>query len=232
MLLDQRAGGGRVSVATRNDRFSRLLQAILAEWHFLSEEDAASLDILLLERGLPVPPGMEQVIWLTPLPLGEEPHLEVPLSLTELYHLLERRFFPQPRHHIRLPLDLPVDLNVRGVWLVGRLLSISDRGARVSSPALLPKGERLNMDFKLDNYPLRLTAEVLYDIPAGDVAGRETPQAGLLFRPLRPALRLALRQFIERRFVETAASKVGIAMNDPCLSWLTLTQNPWRTLEP
>lgn len=231
MLLEQRTGGGgRVSVLTRNPKFNCLLQAILEDWHFITEADAASVEILLLERGLPVPAGAQQVIWLTPLPLETEPYLEVPLSLTELYHYLELQFFPQPRHHIRLPLDQPIDVNVRGVWLVGRLLSISDRGARIASPALLPKGEHLLLDVRLEGYSLRLTGEVLYDIPAGDVSGREQPQAGLLFRQLKPAVRTALRHFIERSFVERACKKSGIATSDPSLSWFNLVKNPWQEM--
>jgi hypothetical protein len=231
MLLEQRVGGGgRVSVVTRNPKFNRLLQAILEEWHFISESDAASVEIMLLERGLPMPAGAQQVVWLTPMPLDDEPHLEVPLSLTELYHHLEQRFFPQPRHHIRLPLDQPLDLNVRGVWLVGRMLSLSDRGARISSPAHLPRGERLQLDFQLERHSLRLTGEVLYEIPAGDIPGREQPQVGLLFRPPKPALRMALRHFIERSFVESACKNTGIAFSDPSVSWFNLVKNSWKEL--
>jgi hypothetical protein len=231
MLLEQRSGGGgRVSVLTRNQKFNLLLQTILEEWHFITGADAASVEILLLERGLPVPAGTQQVIWLTPMPLGAEPHLEVPLSLAELYHHLELLFFPQPRHHIRVQLDEPVDVNVRGVWLVGRLLSVSDRGARINCPALLPKREHLLLDLRLDGYPLRLTGEVLYEIPASEASGREQPQAGLLFKPPKPALRKALRHYIERRFVELACQKTGIAASDPSLSWFNLVRNPWGEL--
>lgn len=231
MLLEQRVGsGGRVSVVTRNPKFNRLLQTILEEWHFIGDADAAGVEILLLERGLPVPTGAQQVIWLTPMPLDADAYLEVPLSLTDLYHRLEQRFFVQPRHHIRLPLDLPLDLNLRGVWLVGRLLSISDRGARISSAAHLPRGEKLRLDFCLDRYPLRLAAEVLYEIPAGDSPGREQPQVGLLFKSPQPALRTALRQFIERSFVNQACAKIGVAASDPSLSWFNLVRNPWQDL--
>ena len=232
MLLERaRPGsGGQVTVMTRNQTFGRLLEAILGSWQLGAGAEAASSDVVLVERGLAAPQDARRVVWLSPMPLGAEPHLEVPLSLTELYHYLEKLFFPQPRHHIRLPLEQSVDLNVRGVWLVGRLLSVSDRGARIACPARLPRGESLQLDFKLDGYPLRLTAEVIYEVPAGDGSGREHPQAGLLFRPLRPVLRLALRHFIERTFVERACAQTGIAENDPGLSWLNLVPNPWVDL--
>jgi hypothetical protein len=110
------------------------------------------------------------------------------------------------------------------------MLSISDRGARIASPALLPKRERLLLDVRIGGYPLRLTGEVLYDIPAGDVPGRELPQAGLLLSSPKPALRKALRYFIERSLVEMACKKTGIAVNDPSLSWFNLVRNPWAGL--
>ena len=232
MLLERaRPGsGGQVTVTTRNRTFGRLLEAVLESWQLGAGADADSSDVVLVERGLAAPQDGRRVVWLTPMPLAAEPHLEVPLSLTELYHYLEKLFFPQPRRHIRLPLEQPVDLHVRGAWLVGRLLSVSDRGARVSCPAQLPRGESLQLDFKLDGYPLRLTAEVIYEIPAGDGSGRKHPQAGLLFRPLRPVLRLALCHFIERTFVKRACEQAGVAENDPGLSWLNLVANPWVDL--
>lgn len=232
MLLERlRPGaGGRVTVLTRNQTFGRLLEAILEAWHFGAGMEAGASDVVLVERGLAVPQAARRVVWLTPLPLEAEAYLEVPLSLTELYHYLEKLFFPQPRHHIRLPLNQMIDLHVHGVWLVGRLLSVSDRGARIACPALLPRGEALQLDFKLDGYPLRVSAEVIYDIPAGDGSGREHPQAGVIFRPLVPARRDALRHYIENCFVARACAQTGIAENDASLSWFKLVQNPWRAL--
>lgn len=232
MLLERArsVAGGQVTVLTRSPNFTRILEGILAEWHFRAAAAAVNNEVVLVERGLDAPQDAKRVVWLSPMPMAAEPYLEVPLSLTELYHYLEKQFFQQPRHHIRLPLDQPLDLNVRGVWLVARLRSISDRGARITCPVLLPRGESLQLDFKLEGYPLRLSAEVLYEIAPGDVSGREHPQAGLIFRPLRPAISVALRQFIEKSFVERACARTGIAGNDLSLSWFKLDPNPWGAL--
>lgn len=232
MLLEPRhpTGGRRIAVLTRNATVTLLLRSILEGWHYPVVDAAADCDLLLIERGLSVPVDVAHRVWLTPMPLAGEDCLEVPLSLVDLYFHLERRFFPAPRRHIRISLDQPVDLNVRGVWLVGRLLSLSERGARVSCPALLPRQEPVRLDFKLGGYPLRLTGESLYDIPAGDSSGREYPQAGLLFRSVRPALRQALRRFIERSHVERACAQVGVHPGNPSLSWFTLSENPWADL--
>ena len=231
MLLDRpRHDDGLVAVQTRNQTVTRLLEAVLAEWQLCaSDRDAAR--VVLVERGLPAPEGKEAV-WLTPLPMANQRHLELPLCLTELYHCLEQFYFPLPRRHIRLETLVPVDLNVRGVWLVGRLLSISDHGARVACPAVLPKGEALLLDFKLDNFPLRISGEVLYDIPPGDTERNRDPQAGLMFKPLPDQTRQALRHYIENCCLQRACSAIGTPPTDPALSWFKSVTSPWATLNP
>lgn len=230
MLFDRPTPeGGLVAVQTRNPIVNRLLEAVLDEWH-LGASVPADARVTLVERGLPAPAGQE-VIWLTPMPLGEQLHLELPLCLTELYHCLEQFFFPLPRRHIRLSTLVPVDLNVRSVWLVGRLLSLSDHGARIACPAALPKGESLLLDFTLDRVPLRFNAEVLYDIPAGDTEGHKEPQAGLLFKPLVPELRQALRHYIENCCLQRACTEAGISPHDPALSWFRQVDSPWTPLK-
>ena len=94
----------------------------------------------------------------------------------------------------------------------------------------MPTGESLELDFKLDGYPLRFTAEVVYVIPAGEGSGREHPQAGLLFQPIKPALRQSLRHYIESSFIERARVQAGIAEHDASLSWFDLVSNPWAEL--
>ena len=229
MLFDRpRRYDGLVAVQTRNLTVTRLLEAILAEWQ-LGTREQAEAKVVLVERGLPAPAGAE-VVWLTPMPLGEQPHLELPLCLTDLYHCLEQFFFPLPRRHIRLADQVPVDLNVRGVWLVGRLISLSDHGARIACPALLPKGEPVILDFKLDNFPLRLHGEALYDIPPGDTEHNREPQAGILFKPVAPELRQALRYYIENCCLQRACAVAGISPQDPALSWFQQVASPWASL--
>jgi hypothetical protein len=205
------------------------LEAVLAEWQLAAREPAEA-GVFLVERGLPAPEG-QQVIWLTPMPLGEDLHLELPLSLTALYHCLEQIFFPLPRRHIRMVTAVPVDLNVRSVWLVGRLISLSDHGARIACPAVLPKGESILLDFKLDNFPLRLNGEVLYEIPPGDTESHKEPQAGLLFKPLAADLRQALRHYVEQCSLQRACAEAGISRHDPALSWFEQVASPWSGLK-
>jgi hypothetical protein len=152
------------------------------------------------------------------------------LSLTALYQALQGWFFPAPRRYLRLALDQPAQLELRGVRLAGRLLCLSERGGRIACPTTLPNGELLQLAVQLGDYPLRATAQVIYTIPAGDLPGSAPPQAGLLFRPLPPALGEAIHCHVERSLVERACRQVGLASDDPAVAWFDTVAAPWAAL--
>lgn len=232
MLLEHvcASGSGRVVVQTRLPAVTCLLQAILKEWHVCTEPGPADQTVALVEQGLPAPAGVRQTLWLAPSPVDTPSRLSLPLSLTALYQALQGWFFPAPRRYLRLALDQPAQLELRGVRLAVRLLSLSERGGRVACPVPLPHGEILQLAVQLGAYPLHVAAQVIYTIPAGDLPGSAPPQAGLLFRPLPPALGLAIHRHVERGLVERACRQVGLASDDPALDWFDTVAAPWAGL--
>jgi len=216
-----------IAIITRNQQFNKLLGSILSDWRFFVVEDPAEARAVFVERGLAPPETDGQIIWLTPMPLSSGSFLTVPLSLTQLYHLLEAHFFPTPRRHIRVSMEIAVDLNVESSWLDGRLISLSDRGGRITCNTEIPRGKLLSLELMLGRKKIRLPAEVLYCIPAGDSPGRAHPQIGVLFKPHDNQEVVSLRHYIEKASVEAACAKEEIPLNDPCLSWLDIPEDPW-----
>jgi len=212
----------QVAVVTRNQQFNRLLTRILADWKFVAVEDTSAATVAFVERGLDLPDSAAQVVWLTPMPLYEGDFLTIPISLTELYLLLEVRFFPTPRRHIRVNMETSVDLKVGNEWLEGQLASISDRGGRLNCGREIPRGTELTLEVRLNGETLRIPSEVLYCVPAGDLPGRLQPQIGILFKPADGAMFELLKRYIERTCIEYACAREEIALHDPCLSWLDL----------
>jgi hypothetical protein len=221
---------GRVAVETRMPAVTRLLQVILKEWHVCTEPGPADQTVALVEHGLSAPVGVRHILWLAPRPFATASRLALPLSLTALYQALQGWFFPAPRRYLRLALDQPAQLELRGVCLAGRLLSLSERGGRVACPVPLPNGELLQLAVQLGEYPLLVAAQVIYTIPAGDLPGSAPPQAGLLFRPLPPVLGEAIHRHVERSLVERACRQVGLASDDPALAWFDTVAAPWAAL--
>ncbi len=228
LLGGKRTGVKQVAILTRNLQFNRLLRRILAEWRFLSVDDLSAAEVVFAERGLALPPHDDQVVWLTPMELSEESFLTVPISMTELYHLLESRFYTVPRRHIRVTMDEAVDLKIENDWLEGQLISLSDRGGRIVCAREIARGTLLHIEVTLAGKTLRIPAEVLYCVPAGDFAGRTQPQIGVLFRLLGDVDCDMLRRFIEKTCVVNACASEGIAINDPCVSWLDVPGDPWQ----
>ena len=219
----------QVAVVTRNLRFNKLLSSILAEWKFFTVEDPSAAKVIFAERGLVLPEHQARVVWLTPMPLAEGSFLTVPISLTQLYDLLEVHLFPTPRRHIRVSMETAVDLKLENAWFDGRLISLSERGGRVTCMHEIPRGKLLQLEVKLAGRTLKIAAEVLYCIPAGDSPGRLQPQVGVLFKPSNGHDFEMIRRFIERICIESACARENLALSDPCVSWLNLPANPWDT---
>ena len=212
----------QVAVITRSQQFNKLLASILADWKFFAVEELSAATVAFVERGVELPDPDVQVVWLTPMPLEKGDFLTTPISLSELYLLLEAHFFPTPRRNIRVAMEMSVELKIKSEWLEGQLASLSNRGGRLTCAKEIPRGTELTLEVKLEGEILRIPSEVLYCIPAGDSPSRLQPQVGVLFKPTNIEVFELLKRFIEKTCIECACAREGISLNDPCLSWFAM----------
>ena len=217
----------QVAIVTRDLRFKMLLSSILNDWKFTTVEDLSAAQVVLAEHGMKLPAHASEVVWLTPLPLAAGSCLPTPISLTTLYQLLEGRYFPTPRRHIRVAMKLPIVLKVADARQTGSLVSLSDRGGRIRCADEIARGSLLQLEVKLAGRTFITAAEVLYCIPAGDSSGRLQPQVGVLFKATSDQEINMLRGFVEKTCIEHACARENISVNDPCLSWLAVPADPW-----
>jgi hypothetical protein len=217
----------QVAIVTRNQKFNRLLGSILADWKFFVVDDLQAAKVAFVERGVAISGFSGELVILSPMPLQEESFLLTPISLTRLYHLLEVYFFPTPRRHIRVASETNTGINVGDGWQDCKLLSFSDRGGRLVCQQEIPRGTQIQVETKLGDHLFQVPAEVLYCVPAGDAPGRSKPQVGVLFKPADENIINMLRRYIEKISVESACAREDISLNDPCLSWIDVPDNPW-----
>jgi hypothetical protein len=229
LLGDNHSESKLVAVISRNQRFTRLFSSILADWKFTPVEDLTRATIIFAERGLALTGIVGEVVWLSPMPFADGAYLATPISLTRLYQLLEKKIFPGPRRSIRIAVDLTVEIKMDEAWLTGRLVSLSDRGARIDCATNIPRSRQLHLELELAGRVISIAAEVLYCLPAGDTPGRELPQAGVLFKPNDEQFIDLLRHYIEKTCIESACVREGIAFNDPCVSWFDIPSSTWNT---
>lgn len=220
----------QVAVMTRSLQFKQLLSSILSDWKFFAVEDLAEARVVFAEHGIDLPDSAGDVVWLAGQPLSKGRFLTRPISLTSLYQLLETEYFPTPRRHIRIALDVPVKVCLKNVREECRLISLADRGGRIVCQDEILPGTMLQLDMHLGGKLLQLPAETLYSIPAGDASCRALPQVGILFRPEDNRVTGMLRRFIEKTCVESACAREGISPEDPCLGWIDFVDDPWQEL--
>ena len=233
MLLEQTntQRSKQVAVMTHNPVATRLFGGILHDWGIEMVADSSSAQMVFVERGLDAPASRGRLVWLSSMPVRDGEYLDIPLSLTRLYHMLEETLFSSPRRHIRVPLQAAVELHTERGLLNADLTSMSDRGCRLDCDRELAKGQRLVLETILDRQHLSLNGEVIYSIPAGDLSKTRKPQVGVLFSQIDQALCNALRMFIEKTCVARACSNLGIATNNPAITWIDLVRNPWADLK-
>jgi hypothetical protein len=227
LLGERGADIKQVGVLTRNPTFRKLLSSIMADWRFFTVDDPAAATVVFAEHGMQLPPRVGDVVWLTSMPPADGSFLVPPISLSRLYHLLETRFFANPRRYIRLAMDAAIDLKVAGAWSKGHLRTLSGRGGRIACDQEIARGRRIELQVTLAGRELTLAAQVLYSLPAGDAQHDSRPQVGVLFNPCDEQQIEMLLRFIEKSCIERACSREGIALHDPCLSWLDVPVDPW-----
>lgn len=220
----------QVAVTTRNQQFKQLLSSILGEWKFFAVEDLAEARVVFAEYGTDLPELAAEVVWLAPQPLSAGRYLTIPISLSQLYTLLETEYFPTPRRHIRIAIEDRVKVCLDGDWQDCRMVSLAERGGRFVCQDELQRGTVLQLEMQVAGKLLQLPAEVLYSIPAGDSSCRSLPHVGVLFRPTDDRLITMLRRFIEKTCVESACAREGIELDDPCLRRVDFIDDPWREI--
>jgi hypothetical protein len=77
---------------------------------------------------------------------------------------------------------------------------------------------------------LRLPAEVLYTLPAGDVPAFKDPQAGVLFKPIDLQIFEGISRFVECVCLQQACCRAGLPVTAACASWVEVPRNPWSVL--
>ena len=220
----------QVAIVTRNPILQKLLTVLLGDWGFSVVELNAEPGVVCIEHGLAEPTFATRTVLLTPMPVSDRSCLQVPLSLTRLYHLLEDEFFPSPRRHIRVNTEIDADLQIDGAWQPGRILSLSDRGCRVAYDYELPAKQSMTIEFRLGERRMRLVAQALYCIPAGETSSRAKPQIGLQFKPIDPVLCEVLRACIELRCLERAMKKIGVDLTHSVRSWFDIEDHLLTTV--
>lgn len=186
----------RIGIIAHSEALEGLLRGLLAQWHYTVLERPVGSEVLLVEEGC-LPPGDDgSVLWLTRSVDEGSNRLSLPLQLEELWRQLGRLCRNSHRNHIRIPVQLPATLRVRGEYLSIRISSLSDLGVRFDFPRELVNGEQLTLHVVLEGEGLTLVGRVIYVIPRGDAEGTARSEVGMIFDRMPQEKRNRVREFI------------------------------------
>lgn len=192
----------------QNAPLRQFLDSLLRQWRYEMLDCPFSADLVLVEEGLAPPPGSGTVLWLGRCGAATEDRLVLPLSMEELWGVLESSFNRPPRNHIRIQYSYPVTVRVRGEKVATRISSLSDMGTRFDFDAELVNGEEIETELDVGQHSFCMEGRVIYVVPCGH---DRRFQVGLIFDRTAQKVRLGLRHFIIGTFLGKVEREVGEA---------------------
>jgi hypothetical protein len=219
----------RIAVCTGSAAFSQVLQHLLASWGFdLCRQDDPSV-LLLAEEGCCEPVAGQKSIWLSRSRETVPDRIRLPIAVESLWRVLEQRFHHQPRMHMRMAVDLPARLYLRGEWVDTRLNSLSDMGARFGTEREMVKQEPVSIELNIDGRLRQYHGEVIFSMAVG-AADRGLFQSGVVFSGQDQTTCDGLRAVLISRYLEAVREKMDRQLFEAGLADLDLDTDVRRKL--
>jgi len=186
----------KISLCIENEGLSSFLTALLQEWGFRVNPTCPEHpdELLLAEENCSRCAAHRKRVDLINSAYFDSDHINRPIDIEQLWRVLEKHYHLPPRHHLRLTVDLPISMEIRGQEQPGRLTSLSPAGARLSLPRELAGGELFPIILPLPQRTLQLTAKIIYINTFPDRDNRY--DAGILFERISGADKALLRDTI------------------------------------
>lgn len=195
------SGDRRIAVNSGSADFDLFLRHLLQSWGF-EVCPPESTDTLLLAGDGVASGERQQVIRLTSSHYHGRDRLGLPLQMETLWQTLEHHYHRPPRMHIRMTIDLPAQISVRGRSVQTTLNSLSDMGARFFYPEEMVRDERVVLQLDTDAFSRRYDGCVNFSAPLGESASRGY-RIGVVFHGLKRNHRDELRQYLIQTYLES-----------------------------
>lgn len=219
----------RIAVCTGSAAFSQVLQRLLVSWGFdLCRQDDPSV-LLLVEEGCCEPVEGQKSIWLSRSHETDPDRIRLPISIESLWQVLEQRFHHQPRLHMRMAVDLPARLHLRGEWVDTHLNSLSDMGTRFSTDREMVKQESVSIELMVDDTARQYHGEVIFSMAAG-AADTGMFQSGVVFSGQNQTTCDGLRAVLISLYLEAVREKMDRQLFEAGLVDLDLDPDVRRKL--
>lgn len=196
MTVTTRNHEKKISLCLSNEGLQLFLAALLTEWGFTVSTSAPvdPQELLLIDESCSCCPDHHKRVNLISSAYIDTDHINQPIVLEHLWRVVEKHYHRPPRNHLRLGVDFPAEMEIRGQKYPGRLSSLSPAGARLLLPRELAVGEIFPIVLPLSQRSLNLLAKVIYinTFPDSD----HHYDAGVIFERISAEDRTLLRDNI------------------------------------
>ena len=218
-----------VAVRTGSGAFTQVLERLLTKWGFsiCHTDDRSAL--LLIEDGCGEPDVGRETVWLSSSHKPGRGRCDLPLKVEPLWQVLEQHFHCPPRMHMRLAVDLPARVSMRGEWHKTRLSSLSDMGTRFSSDRELVTHEQIIIELMVCGVLRRYHGQVIFSMADGS---DDDPvfKSGVVFHKQDDALSDDLRCYLVREFLGAVRDGMDLQVFQVGLAFFDLAPEIRRTL--
>lgn len=202
MTIPLHSSGKKINLCIHNEGLRLFVVALLGEWGYIvTPECPEDPEQLLLTTGICSRCGAhrKRVDLTSSADLGSD-QVKFPIVFEELWRVLEKLYHLTPRHYLRLAVDLPIVMTIRGETQSGRLNSLSPLGGRLTLPRELAVGEHIPVVLPLPRQTHYLSGKVIYVATFPDSNNRY--DAGVLFEGITAEEKALLRDAIVLAFLK------------------------------
>ncbi len=207
-----------------NIPLNALLEALLLEWGYRLADNPEESPLLLISEGMERPPGFNHALTFSSSHYQDRHRLEVPLTIETLYLALENHFHRTPRNHIRISVDWPIRVTVRGQQIETRTVTLADRGIRFISPFELAHAEEMQIYIERDDEIYDLHAKAVYSIMGREIGRGDNIEVGAVCTPQSKEVRDSIRSRIIGNYLKRVRPVLGSNLFAEALRQLNLTR--------
>ncbi len=213
-----------VHLCIDNNPLCELLKALLFEWGYRLTDNPEDDPLLLISEGLEQPAGFNHTLTFSSSHYQDRHRLEVPLTIETLYLAIENHFHRSPRNHIRICVDWPIRVRVRGQQFDTHAVTIADRGIRFISPFELAHSEEMEIYIEREDESYDLHAKAVYSIVGREIGRGDKIEVGAVCTPQSKEVRDSIRNRIIGCYLKRVRPVLGSNLFAEALRQLNLTR--------
>ncbi len=213
-----------VHLCINNNPLHELIKALILEWGYRLTDMPEDDPLLLISEGMKRPAGFRHTLIFSSSHYQDRHRLEVPLTIEALYLALENHFHRTPRNHIRISVDWPIRVTVRGQQIDTHIVTLADRGIRFISPFELAHAEEMEICIERDDETYNLHAKAVYSINGKEIGWGDNIEVGAVCTPQSKEIRDSIRSRIIGNYLNRVRPALGSNLFAEALHQLNLTR--------